>query len=131
MRIYRFLQSFVVLLVIVSLVFGGFPYGARAVTEGPQPPTTSGNDTGVGTEAWVGTSNALSSNDVRTTAPLAKSEISNYLTVTGFDFSAIPDGSVILGITVEIERSEAGLNAKGGIVDSEVRIIQDGTIDTT
>ncbi len=102
---------------------------AHAATEGPQPPTITGNDTSAGTVSWSSIGNITASDNQRAEAVLDKSITSNYLTATGFDFSAIPDGATILGITAEIERSEAGNTTKSGIVDSEVRIIQDGIIN--
>jgi hypothetical protein len=95
-----------------------------------QDPTLSSNDAGVGTASWIATNNVFLWDNNRATVSLGKNEISNYLVATGFDFSGIPDGAVILGITVDIDRSEGDAHSNGGIKDSEVRIVQGGVIST-
>jgi hypothetical protein len=101
-----------------------------AAALGPQGPTVTSNDASVGTLSWSTTNNIFTSDNSRATVSLGKNEISNYLVATGFDFSGIPDGAVILGITVEIERSEGAAHSDGGIKDSEVRIVQGGAISS-
>lgn len=101
-----------------------------AAALGPQSPTSASNDASVGTVSWSSTANIYLSDNNWATASLGKGAVSNYLVATGFDFSSIPDGAIILGITVRIERSEGGSSANGGIQDNEVKIIQDGSISS-
>ena len=54
---------------------------------------------------WVNPTNAATLNSVyATTANLFSGRYSNYLAVTNFDFSAIPDGANIDGIQVEVNK---------------------------
>ena len=62
------------------------------------------NNAGIGATAWTNPGNVVSDNatDATCNAPAS----SQYLVARNFDFSAIPDGSTINGITVRIEASE-------------------------
>lgn len=84
------------------------------------------NDTGVGTQAWSNPGNAVSSNDIWAEAANDVTEISNYLKITNFGF-ALP-ASIIEGIRVDIERSATGA---GDSEDYRIRLVKDGTIQTT
>lgn len=85
-------------------------------------PGTIVNATGIGTTAWVNPSNAAASDDSYATATLAASAGSNYLKATNFDFSAIPDGSTINGITAYNECHTDGAN------EVEVKLVVGGSI---
>ena len=136
-------------ILIVLLVFGwifsgwpqisGFPPGiqiAQATATTPTIAGTGANDATVGTEAWetpeeITVTGGGNDGVYADTGVMAKSEISNYLKATNFGF-AIPDGSTILGITVEIDRKEGNTQAAGGVKDSEVKIVKaDATIGAT
>lgn len=72
---------------------------------GPQNPTAATTIAGPGID-WSNATNVLSSNDSYSTAStFGPVNATERLRVTGFDFSAIPDGSTIDGVVVEIERS--------------------------
>lgn len=79
--------------------------------------------------SWLNTSNAASSDDLYVGIPVnglsGSGQYTDYLRVTNFGFS-IPPGSVISGISVEIERGDIN-NAK----DYVVRIVKGGEIGTT
>ena len=124
---------FICLLTAVSLMFSLVPNSKvlDGAFEGPKYPTVAANDASAGSFAWVNASNVFSSDNSRATVLLpSRNDVSNYIRATGFDFSAIPNGAIILGIEAEIERSEAGLSTRAGIIDSEVRIIKNGIIST-
>ncbi len=78
------------------------------------------------TVQWTNTTNASQSDDLYAipTANLPVSgNYSDYLMITGFSFS-IPTGSVISGISVSIERSDANGKSK----DYRARIVREGTL---
>lgn len=91
-------------------------------------PTTCTNDTTVGTIAWTNQGNAISSNDSRASANMPKSTTSNYLKCVGFDFSTVPEGATITGITVDVERNVGDSTSR--VMDAYVRMIKAGTIST-
>jgi hypothetical protein len=97
-----------------------------AQPDGPFDPSTSGADASVGSFVWNNTVNIFSSDNTRARVDLDNNgDISNYVTATNFVF-AIPTGSVIDGIVIEIERSDNG--GSGNIKDNSVKIIKGGTI---
>lgn len=102
----------------------------EAATIGPVNPSTAVNTTGIGTTAWLNPVYVYASDNSRSTGPLSRDSITNYLIATGFDFSAIPDGAVILGITVEVRRSEFNVSNRAAIRDYEVKIVQNGSISS-
>ena len=138
----KLIKTTTTFLLIIAWLFSGFPQifdfppGIQIVQATASTPTIAGtgaNDATVGTQAW-GTPDEITvaggGNDgvYADTGVLAKSEVSNYLKATNFGFT-IPDGSTILGITVEIDRKEGNTQAAGGIKDSEVKIVKaDATI---
>jgi len=82
-----------------------FTATVAAQTVGPNNPSTTGNNAGVGTNAWSSTGNSVSSND--SYASVATKGLSQYLTATNFGFT-IPATSIINGIQVDVERSTSG-----------------------
>lgn len=79
-------------------------------TEGPRYPGTTANLSNAGTsesaEAWVNPGNVASDNATEATITAAtydSPDISQILVASNFGFT-VPDGSTILGITVEIDR---------------------------
>src|SRR3989344_7524296 len=121
LKISRF---FLVILLAFSWIFSGwpqifnFPPGiqiAQATDTAPTIAGTGANDATVGTEAWetpeeITVAGGGDDGAYADTGVMAKSEVSNYLKATNFGF-AIPDGSTILGITVEIDRKEGNTQA--------------------
>lgn len=73
---------------------------------GPQSPTAAASNNQIGgTAQWLNPSNVYASDNSKTVASLSgPNSQSCDLDVTGFDFSAIPSGSTIDGIVVEIEK---------------------------
>ena len=98
--------------------------GSGSVTSSPSSCSTQ---TGVGTVAWATPLDAVSSNNIYATASNVRGNVTtNYLNCTGFNFSAVPAGAVITGITVYAERRTSG----GTIRDRFVYLIKGGTIST-
>ena len=100
------------------------------VFRGPNSPGTVVDDSSIGSIAWINPSNAVSSNNVYTTAESPGGGLTNthYLKATNFGFS-IPTGSTINGILVDFERKREAFFAA---VDSAVRIVKsNGSIGTT
>lgn len=114
-------------LALGSLSLGVMPTIALADSNGPNSPSTTSNDTTVGTVNFSSLSNATASDDARATASLAGSAVSRYLKAQSFGFS-IPNGSTINGITVQVERRAS---SDGAISDNSIRIVKGGTIGST
>src|SRR3989338_11385302 len=138
----KLIKTTTTFLLIIAWIFSGFPQifnfppGIQIVQATASTPTIAGtgaNDATVGTEAWetpeeITVTGGGNDGVYADTGVMAKSEISNYLKATNFGFT-IPDGSTILGITVEIDRKEGNTQAAGGIKDSEGKIVKaDATI---
>lgn len=94
----------------------GYRLGATAVS-----------DASFGTVLWVTPTNALASDDVKTTAVLTGGLTSQYLVVTNFSLN-IPKPSLILGILFRIEKGESG---SGSTSDTRVRVVKNGVIGST
>lgn len=90
---------------------------AHAATQSNYAGTCS-NDSSVGTYPWGSPSNATASDDSYSTVLLPVSAYTHYLRCGNFGFT-IPSGAVINGITVVIERTQAGDSGK----DYQVRIV--------
>lgn len=67
-------------------------------------PTVGANVDRASSTAWTNPGNVVSDDATDTTVVVP----SDYLVTSGYDFSVIPDGSTILGITVRVEASETG-----------------------
>lgn len=79
-----------------------------------------------GTAAWQQPANALASDDTRTRVALGAGASSQWLLLTGFDFSAIPEGAAIQGVTATVERWADPL-AGADVRDAEVRLVLAGS----
>jgi hypothetical protein len=86
---------------------------------GPNSPGTAA-DVGGGSYSWDTPSNAISSNDTRTSFTGSSGSDSNLLRLTNFSFH-VPSSSTISGIVVEIERQG------GAVSDREVTLVRDGS----
>lgn len=94
---------------------------------GPQSPTAAIGSVN-GHVAWTGPTNVFSSNDSRATVSLGGPfTATRGLRITGFDFSAIPGGSTINGIVVEVERSCS--STSGNPHDSYLGLVKAATAD--
>jgi hypothetical protein len=87
-------------------------------------PSTVVDDATIGTLAWADPDNAKISDGLYATCTSAGGE-SHYLKATEFGF-AIPSGSTILGIQVDIQRG--GFSAGGFLTDAAVKIVRAGQI---
>ncbi len=67
-------------------------------------PTVGANVDRAGSTAWTNPGNVVSDNASDATVVVP----SDYLVTSGYDFSAIPDGATIKGVTVRVEASESG-----------------------
>lgn len=105
----------------VLLASLGFLSAAAATTVGPNSPGTVISAAGAGA-AWSDPGNAQVSDDAyAATSPGGAA--TQYLQATNFGF-AVPAGAVILGITVDVERTSAA----GTVYDASVRIVKGGTV---
>jgi len=94
---------------------------------GPDAPATAVSDPAVGSVAWMNPTYAEASDGSYATATLTLTP-SEYLKLTNFGF-AIPTGSTINGIVVEVQRANIG---SGTVIDNAIRIVKsDGSIGTT
>ena len=106
---------------------------AESTNTSATSPGTMADDDSVGTETWSNPDNAKVSDDSDATIILGGGggEISHYLKATNFGFD-IPSGTIINGILVSIERSNANNDPDiFTVLDSEVKIIKEGTIGST
>jgi len=114
-------------LAITASVVVGATSPAAAQSEGPNNPSSVVNDASFGTQPWLDPQNAAISDDMYAFFNLTVHEFvvsSQYLKATGFGF-AIPDGNVIQGIEMRLERT--GVSA----FDQNVRIVKGGAIGAT
>jgi hypothetical protein len=111
------LAVFVLLLVAVpaSLAF--------AAAVGPNDAGTGEDVTGVGTIAWTNPGNITTAGTPYAYAFLNSGESTHYLRGTGYGF-ALPSGSTINGITVQINRASYIQTAR----DSIVRLVKAGAV---
>lgn len=85
------------------------------------------NQAGVGTIVWATPANAYVSDNLYATASnVTPGTTTNYLKCTGFDFSTVPLGAEITGITVYVERKTSG----GTIRDAFVYLVKGDVIQT-
>lgn len=89
-------------------------------------PTSCSDVTGIGTQAWTGTGNVGASDNSYATVSLSDNRTSHYLECTGYNF-AVPDGAVINGITVSIERHSSSTIT----YDADVQLVKAGVIGGT
>jgi Phage tail protein len=84
------------------------------------------NATGIGTVAWTTPNNASKSDDIRTTAILPKSAVSNWLKTSNNEF-ILPTGATVTSIKALVEaRRSAGT---GTIFINSVRLVKAGIIE--
>ena len=114
-------------LTMFFLLFSNLTFGLSSQTKTGVTYTTASIAGSVG--GWSGSANAISSNDVYAipTANMPNNgDYTDYLKITNFQFT-IPAGSVITGIAINVERSDANGKSK----DSEVKVIKAGSISAT
>ena len=114
-------------LILFFLLFSDLTFGQSSQTKTGVTYAAASIAGSVG--GWSGPANAISSNDVYAipTANMPNNgDYTDYLKITNFQFT-IPTGSVITGIAVNVERSDANGKSK----DSEVKVIKAGSIGVT
>ena len=96
------------------------------LTSGPNNPSTTGVNSGVGSVNWNNDNNVMSSDNGYTiTNDLSNGDISYYVVATNFGF-VIPSTSNILGVVVEIEKSDN--SGSGNVKDNDVKLVVNGNI---
>ncbi len=116
------------LIVSAIVVFIFFPSLVFADSAGPNFPSSSVEDSSIGTATWTSVGNATASDNSRAGSSLGSSQITRYIKATNFGFS-IPGGATIDGILVEWEVS-IGMGSNP-VTDHAVRIVKGGTIGST
>ncbi|MCK5592253.1 MAG: hypothetical protein KAI72_09895, partial [Candidatus Pacebacteria bacterium] len=103
---------------------------ASDATAGPKDPSAAVDDNTVGTLTWGNVTNVYTSNDADASVDINDYLVSHYLKATDFGFTSgdIPTGSIINGITVEVEK---GAESSNRIKDNAVRIVKGGSIGAT
>jgi Immunoglobulin domain/Bacterial Ig-like domain (group 2) len=119
-----FTQKSMLLLVSFFLLAGK---STQAQTTGPNNAGTGTNVTGVGTLAWTSFGNVTAADGVSANAVFTGSANSNYLQGTNYGFS-IPNGVVVDGIEVIINRKTSAVNAGRITKDNVVSIVKGGAI---
>jgi len=102
--------------------------GAGGTTAATNPTASTTDTSNGGTLGWAATGSSFTNDAAYATVAFAVAggtQVSTYLVVTGFGF-AIPTGASILGIQVDIDRSE--VNANTNVFDSSVRLVRNGTV---
>jgi len=94
---------------------------------GPNYAGAGASQAGVGTAAWSTPANIVSDNSTYASANPVAGGQSQYLVASSFGF-AIPTGSTIDGIVVEIDRKRAATTT---FVDNQIRIVKGGSIGAT
>lgn len=96
--------------------------------QGPSNPSTTADDSSVGTISWTNPENITSSDDSRSTVTFsAVNEITHYLNATSFGFT-IPSDATISGIKIEWEKFVDGGQI---VIDDAIRVIKGGVIGLT
>lgn len=85
-------------------------------------PTVAANNTDIGTVAWSNVNNALA-DDANNASCAPGAAVSNYLLLTGFDFSALGDSDTINAIQATAIRSS---NSNNRISDNSIRLFVAG-----
>lgn len=102
-------------------------------SQGPLGPSTTVDDSSIGTLVWSNPNNAQVSDGVYTTASNGSTGgTTHYLKATNFGFS-VPVGATINGILVEVQKAKTagGNNANNFVRDATVKIIKsDGSYGT-
>jgi hypothetical protein len=105
---------------------------SSTTSEGPNSPDTIVNDSSFGSHGWTSPEYANSSDGNDASKSMICSggdQYTEYLKATDFDFS-ISEDATILGIKVEIEKSEE-CGSCANIYDERVRIVKGGAIGST
>lgn len=99
-------------------------------SQGPLSPTTTTDDSGVGTLTWNNVNNVQASDNVYATRNMGgSSNVTHYIKCVGYGFS-VPGTATIVGIEVTIEGKVANA-ASNSTVDDRVRLVKAGTIQST
>ena len=98
-------------------------------SQGPNLPSTSANDSAVGTESWGSIANIKIEDGATATASATPglSLVTRYAKVTAFGFS-IPSGATIDGIVVEVKRRASHNSGTTYVKDTTVKLVKAGTV---
>lgn len=107
---------------------GGGVLGGGTSSSTAAFPTVAADDSGVGSLAWSATNNALTADASYAIVSPNNGQISHYLKLTGYDFSAIPSGSAILGVVATVMRKAQTQNASVFVSDSTLKLVKAGTV---
>jgi MSHA biogenesis protein MshQ len=88
-------------------------------------PSICSSQTGIGAVNWSAPGQATASDNSYVTASL-DGQITRYLWCNGYGFS-VPAGSVINGITINVERN-VNRTDRGGAQDASVRVVKNGAV---
>lgn len=119
-----------IVFVLFSGLLSGYSYSQCTATSALSGSSFTTQSLSGSSYNWNNSSNLASSDDNRTTAAAVVGVLSgttNYVKATGFGF-AIPSGSGICGVKVEIEKSGANLGLFSSIQDYDIRLVKNGTI---
>ena len=117
-------KTFHLYLIFLFLFFGNV---LNAQTAGPNNAGTGNNVAGVGTIIWTNPGNIFTTNGINSLSTLAADQVSNYLQATNYGFS-IPNGVVITGIQVTVNRKSSSTSGGKSITDNIVRLLKNGTV---
>lgn len=95
-----------------------------ALNSGTISPTTASNNTTSGTVAWSNLTNITADDGSMVSATMAASALSNNLDITGFNFSSVPAGSQIVGISVTVNRNAGTAST---VLDNTIQLLKSGT----
>jgi hypothetical protein len=95
-------------------------------SQGPLSPSTLADDTSFGSVAWISPENAGAEDAA--IAFTGSTSTSHYLKATAFGFT-VPSTATIGGIVAEVKRKDAF--GAGQSVDSRVRLVKGGVVETT
>jgi hypothetical protein len=99
------------------------PIAAEAQSQ--KSPGTVEDKEGVGTIAWTNPNNAKASDNTYATSAVTSAAVTHYLQTKSHGF-ALPESATVLGIIVEVERSNPELATKQNLVDSTVKLAKAG-----
>ncbi|MCB0430725.1 MAG: T9SS type A sorting domain-containing protein [Flavobacteriales bacterium] len=109
---------------IAVLIRTGFQLATLSVhgqVEGPLLPSLAEDDVSSGDQAWTDLTSVYSDDGSNTTVDLLPGETSHYLVIRDLGF-ALPEGSIVNGISINVEKSKSA----GFIKDQEVRLFIGG-----
>jgi len=127
-KVIGILSTLVLLLSLVLAIATQTATPVQAASSGPNSGGIFANDSTVGTIDWQNPPYAQTQDDDYASATLTKANpISHYLKVTDFGF-AIPSGSTIKGIVVEVDRYASTGIGGTRVSDNSIKLVKGGAI---